>query len=107
MTLEATDLLWPLLVFLLVKYWWSAKGVKEIAYRASVRHCRELDLQLLDETLLLRGLWLKRDSHGRIRFWRSYLFEFSSTGDERYQGQVVVLGRQVEKIALQPHRIES
>ncbi|WP_207061461.1 DUF3301 domain-containing protein [Motiliproteus sp. SC1-56] len=105
MTLAPTDLLWLLFAFVLLQYWWSAKGVKELAYQACRRYCRELDLQLLDDTLVLRGLWLKRDPGGRLRFWRSYLFEFSSTGDERYRGRVILLGRRIEGIQLEPHRM--
>ncbi len=104
MLFELSDLLWLLGAWLFMLYWWNAKGAKEIALRATRRHCRELELQLLDDSISLRGLWLKRDARGRIRFWRSYNFEFSSSGDDRYQGRIILLGAAIEAINLETHR---
>jgi hypothetical protein len=60
-------------------------------------------LQLLDESVGLRALWLKRDTDGRIRLWRRYTFEFSSTGEDRYSGKVITLGKKVTDLHLDPH----
>ena len=106
MVFEFSDLLWLLLVYLLAQHWWNSKGVKEIALKATQKYCREMEVQLLDQSISLRGLWLKRDDKGRLRFWRSYNFDFSSNGDDRYQGRIVLLGRRVESIQLEPHRVE-
>ena len=62
-----------------------------------------MDLFLLDEYVALNGQWLKRDEHGKLKVWRSYQFEFSSTGDERYAGKAIMLGRQVLSIQLDPY----
>lgn len=78
--------------------------VRDIALDAVQTHCRRLDLQLLDGYVALTGLWPKRDKHGKIRAWRAYCFEFSSTGNERYQGKIVMLGREIENIYLDPYR---
>ena len=99
------DLIWLLLLLAACYYWWQAHGMKERALGATRKHCREMDLDLLDDTVVLRGFWLKRDGTGRLRMWRSYLFEFSTTGEQRYQGRIVLLGDGVESIHLQPHRM--
>ncbi|MEH6624977.1 MAG: DUF3301 domain-containing protein [Motiliproteus sp.] len=106
MIFELSDLLWLLLAYLFMLYWWSSKGAKEIALKATQKHCSEMDVQLLDQSIGLRGLWLKRDSSGRVRFWRSYTFDFSSNGEDRYQGRIILIGRRIESMQLDPHRIE-
>lgn len=100
-----TELSWIFLFGFAAWYWWKARAVKEVALRAAKQHCRQMDVMLLDEAVFLRGLWLKRDPQGRIRVWRRFLFEFSTTGEHRYTGRVIMLGWTVESIQLDPHRI--
>ncbi len=85
--------------------WWNAQGIKQIALQATRAYCKKMDVQLLDDGVVLHGFWLKRDGGGSMRLWRSYDFEFTSTGNERYSGQVILLGRFVEDIRLDPHRL--
>ncbi len=98
------DIALLLVVLLVGAYYWSAQGVREVALAATRRHCERHQLQLLDDSVALRALWAKRDASGRWRLWRAYQFEFTATGDERYTGRTVTLGRQVEIILLPPHR---
>ena len=86
-------------------YWWQAHTVRELALTATRAHCQRFDVQLLDETVALRRVRLRRDSGGQLRFERTYQFEFASTGDERYRGWAVMLGRRVISVDLQPHRL--
>ncbi|MDB6062319.1 MAG: hypothetical protein JWM78_2422 [Verrucomicrobiaceae bacterium] len=95
-----------LIVFVFaIVWWWRGYAVKEVALRATRQHCKELQVQLLDDSVVMRGLWLKRDARGSLCVRRSYMFEFTSTGDERYHGCAVMLGPQLESIQLQPHRL--
>ena len=48
---------------------------------------------------------IKRDTRGNVRLWRCYQFEFTATGQERYNGSVVLFGSQVGDIQLEPHRV--
>jgi hypothetical protein len=89
----------------ILSIWWRGQGVREIALKAVEAHCQEMNVQWLDQHVALRGFWLKRNTKGRLCGWRAYKFEFSSTGDERYEGRVVLLGREVESIQLQAHRL--
>lgn len=86
-------------------FWWNTLGVKPIAMRAAQRHCDEMGVQLLDESIVLRRARLKRDRGGSLRVWRSFRFEFSTTGDARYRGRVELLGQRVMDVQLEPHRI--
>lgn len=85
--------------------WWNAQGAKQRALQATRAYCKQVHVQLLDDAVALRGFWLKRDNSGRWRTWRSYNFEFTSTGFERYSGRIILLGHRVEHIYLEPHRL--
>ena len=84
---------------------WRGIAVREMAHSAVKRHLKGLDLQLLDENVALRGFWFKRNDGRELCAWYSYSFEFSSTGDERYRGMIVVLGGRVTHIELEPYRL--
>jgi hypothetical protein len=86
-------------------YWSNAMKAREIAYAAVVVHCQKMEVQLLDDYVALTGFWLKRDDYGKLVGWRSYQFEFTSTGEERYQGKVVLVGKKVTNIQLDVYRI--
>ena len=107
MFVDIESLFWLTLLLAIVYHWWQSQKIKEIALISTRRHCKELELQLLDDNINLRGLWLKRNEQGQLKIWRAYNFEFSSTGDERYRGRVVTLGRKVTNIELDPHRLSS
>ncbi|WP_027160323.1 DUF3301 domain-containing protein [Methylobacter luteus] len=86
-------------------YWFSAQQVKSIALKATKQHCLDMNVQMLDDYIALNGLWLKRDKIGKIHFWRSFQFEFSSTGNERYNGQIIMFGCLIESIQMEPYRL--
>lgn len=88
-----------------LSFWWNTLGIKPIALRAAQRHCDEMGVQLLDESIVIRRARLKRDRQGGMRVWRSFSFEFSTTGDVRYRGRVEVVGKRVTDVRLEPHRI--
>jgi hypothetical protein len=88
-----------------LSFWWNTLGIKPIALRAAQRLCDEMGVQLLDESIVMRRARLKRDRMGGMRVWRSFSFEFSTTGDARYRGRVEILGKRVMDVQLEPHRI--
>ena len=93
--------------FFVFMWWWKSREAAQIALVAVKRHCKQLDLQLLDYYVAASRLKLRRDDRNNWRLWRYYEFEFSSTGDERYHGSVVVVGKSIQQIQLEPHRIQS
>lgn len=105
MYIDFQDLFWLTLVTLVCMHWWQGQKVKEIALRHTRLYCKEQSLQLLDDSIGLRAFWFKRDEGGRLRSWRSYVFEFTATGDDRYRGRIILLGNKVTSIQLEPHRI--
>lgn len=96
-----------ILFLLLLGVYWVYQGMllREFALKTVGNHCMQLDLQLLDQNVALRGFWFKRDASKQWHFWVSYTFEFSSTGEERYSGRIVLLGGKVMNIDLPPYRM--
>lgn len=97
-------LLWLLALAAAFYYWWLALGTKETALAATRRYCREVGVELLDDAIALRSFGIARDAACRLRVLRCYGFEFTSTGEERYRGRIVLLGGRVETIELAPHK---
>lgn len=94
-----------LLIFMLLGagflYWVAAIRCKDIAIRAARRECLSNDVQLLDQTVYQVWISLKRDSNDDWRIWRRYKFDYSVDGENRYSGELVLLGRQVIVIRLE------
>lgn len=86
-------------------YWINYQQVKEIALNATSAHCLAMDVQMLDYYIAVSGIRLQRDKTGKMQIHRTFLFEFSSTGFDRYNGKITMLGRRVESIVMEPHRI--
>ncbi len=99
------DLLLIVLLVAVCLLWSNSLAARELALNAVKSYCLKMDVQLLDDYVALTGLWPKRNIQGKIQAWRSYTFEFSSTGHERYNGKIIILGHVVESIVLEPYRI--
>ena len=83
-------------------FWRDSLGAREQARLASAKACRQLNLQLLDDTVALQRLWLRRDAlDGRLRWERLYIFEFSSSGEQRQVGSVLLLGSRVQVLHIE------
>ncbi len=101
------DLILIALLLAVTLYWFNGQQAKEVALKAVRVHCLNLDVQMLDEYVALSSIRLKRDHTGKMRLWRTFLFEFSSTGDERYNGICMMQGRRVESIQMEPYRFDE
>ena len=89
-----------LLLAAIIGFWYDALRVKERAREVCLRACQQQDLQLLDDTVTVDKLWIRRGSEGWLLFERRYTFEFTDTGAQRHQGLIVMLGVQVQVLAL-------
>lgn len=84
----------------LVWLWSDSRGAAERAAEVCRSTCRDLNLQFLDQALALSGLGIARNTDGRLKFLRQFRFEFSTTGADRRQGRVTMLGARVESVLL-------
>ncbi len=98
---------WLLLIGIvaLVAFWADALRAREAALRFARQVCERQQLLLLDETVSCAKLKLRRNEEGELRIWRTYLFEFTDTGDDRRDGVLTLLGIALESIELEPHRM--
>jgi hypothetical protein len=96
---------WLLLAGLVLLYWWHSGVYKGRALELAERYCREHDLQLLDQSMVIRGLWPIRRADGRLGLRRNYQFEFTSTGDQRYRGTLVLHGLRLQSLELEAYKL--
>ncbi len=82
--------------------WWDSMQAREAAVAAARAACLAEELLFLDDTVGIAGIKPARDADGRLLLQRAYDFEFSDTGDNRVKGSVVMLGRRVMLLNLQP-----
>ena len=94
-----------LVVVLLAYYWWHSGDFKALALSSAAKHCEQFGLQLLDQSMVIKGLWLEKNDRGSISVRRRYQFEFSSTGEQRYLGLLVMLGTRVTSIDIETYKI--
>jgi hypothetical protein len=95
-----TTLISLLLLGAVLWYWQDSLRARERAKGASARACRQAGVQLLDDTVALERMALRRNARGRLCLERSYTFEFTDTGTVRRPGIIVMLGRRVEVLSM-------
>ena len=76
-------------------FWNDTLRARERMLETCALLCRDAGLQFLDETVTLAGLSLGRSAQGWPEFTRRYQFEFSGTGQDRWQGRATLAGRRV------------
>jgi hypothetical protein len=76
-------------------FWSDSLKARERMLETCARLCRDSRLQFLDETVTLASLRLGRSDTGWPQFTRLYLFEFSGTGQDRWQGRATLAGQRV------------
>jgi thiamine biosynthesis lipoprotein len=93
LTIENISLLLAIVIISLV--WFESLRVREMAIRHCHRLCRETNLQLLDQTVSLVSISLRRAETGTMKVLRKYQFEVSENGVDRYSGYITLLGSRI------------
>jgi hypothetical protein len=99
------NLLVVLTLCLLSFYWWHSGDFKALAMSFASRHCEQFDLQLLDQSMVIKGLWLERNAGGALSVRRRYQFEFSSTGEQRYLGLLTMVGSKLKSTDTETYQL--
>jgi hypothetical protein len=86
--------------------WLDSLRARERAVAAGRAACRRYELQFLDDTVSFTRLRLARDEEGQLKIARTYVFEFSDTGNNRRHGAIVMLGGQVQDLHLEPYPVQ-
>jgi hypothetical protein len=83
----------------------DALRARETAIGFARAACDRQGLQFLDFTVQGSGVRIARDAQGHAALRRTYRFEFSEDGANRRAGTIVVLGKGVESLELEPYRL--
>lgn len=83
--------------------WWHQRGMKDAALVQVFKRCERLGLQLLDDTVQLHRIKPAKNSAGNWVMKRSYTFEFTSTGSQRYNAIATFIGHQFDQWQLPPY----
>lgn len=97
-----SDLLAILVLALVCFVFWQQRRQAELAKSIAARKCEQMELQLI--SVALKGHKLKTPD-GSWRWHSIYQFEFSSLGDDCYQGTLIMQGFHLAKFDLPPHRM--
>jgi len=82
-------------------FWFDTLQSREIAKTICKQTCGQQKLQLLDDTIVLKNMRLKRNHQGRLKVQRAYQFEFSENGSNtRQRGMVIMCGTVLEILEL-------
>ena len=96
------DILITLLIMgVLVWFWVDSMRAHDAVLKRCAALCREMDVQLLDQTVRLARLRLGRDGRGRVQVRRFYVYDFSIDGQDRWFGVVILLGQDIEYIRME------
>ena len=89
-----------ILLALLVWLWQDTQRARERAILTARRTCDAQQVQLLDGTVFLRRLRPSRCDSGHFCLRRTFVFEYSTDGDNRRQGFVLMNGASVAMVGL-------
>ncbi|MCX4187634.1 DUF3301 domain-containing protein [Methylophaga sp. OBS4] len=85
--------------------WWDSRGAAERATLSAKTYCSNAGVSFLNDTVAWKKIRLKRNRAGRVQLQRTYFFEFASDMQQRYRGEIVMLGKKVESVSLDAFRI--
>lgn len=86
---------------------WQHLSISQHAYKIVAGYTRDRGVNLLDQSILLKRVRLVPSINSLIALKRTYAFEFSTLGDERYPGQVVLIGKRLKSIELAPFKTDE
>jgi hypothetical protein len=72
--------------------WARARDAAEVARRHGLEACERAGVQLLDHSVALVKLALKRSEDGRLGLVRQYRFDYSREGSDRASGALALHG---------------
>ncbi|MDC8830393.1 DUF3301 domain-containing protein [Alteromonas gilva] len=85
-------------------FFWRIRSISEYASQYLKHYCEQQNLQLIS---VARKTTKPMVYRGKLDWRSDFIFEFSATGDDCYQGFITMNGRTVVKTELPPHRMNS
>lgn len=98
-----SELLLLIILLFIAWFWQDSIAKREIAIRVGRELAQRWNLQLLDETVACRKIWLGRDGRGQAQLARLYEFEVSADGTTRLECSLQLLGKQLQIWHIPPY----
>lgn len=92
-------LLLSIFAMAVVVFWYSGRAAAETATVIGQRACSRAGVQWLDQSVHLLAIRLRRGTDGWLGLERHYGFEYSTGGDDRRSGRIVLQGRRLKALA--------
>ena len=102
MQLNLFDIVLLMVIFVVALQFWRIRAISEQAKHYLTRYCEQHGLQLIS---IARSKTRFTRIEGKIDWYNEFTFEFSSTGEDRYQGELSMSGLRVLKTDLPAYRI--
>jgi hypothetical protein len=83
----------------LVAFWFAGRQAAELATLVGRQACARAGVQWLDQSVHLLSLRLRRGSDGWLGVERHYGFEYSTGGEDRHAGRIVLHGNRLQAVA--------
>lgn len=87
-----------LLIALGIYSWYCFSQAREQAILNCKQACQQLNVQLLDDSIVLKKISLTGLLSGPLRLYRHYQFDFSIHGSDRYHGYIYLQGMQPQGV---------
>lgn len=84
-----------------IAFWFSTMSSRDAAINLVADFCRHHNLQLLDQSVSLRRVAVRRKSNGNLSFVRVFRFDYSDNGFRRRDGMVWMLASKPLQISVQ------
>lgn len=84
-------------ILLLVWFWFDSLKAGDKAVQSAKNACSRMKIQLLDETVMLKGIGIRSFFYG-LGFWRRYEFEFNDGTHARQQSYLILQGKTVIEV---------
>ena len=105
--MQLTELLIIFSLPLIAWFWIDSTKVIESARSIASKMCKKNNVQFLDDSVHQRKFSLGKNSHGQLKFMRTYEFEFTNNEHQRYKGELVFVGYQLLSSQMDAYRILS
>ncbi|WP_374605408.1 DUF3301 domain-containing protein [Arenimonas sp.] len=83
----------------LAVFWFSGRAAAEAATVIGQRACASAGVQWLDQSVHLLAIRPRRGPDGWLGLERVYGFEYSTGGEDRHAGRIVLHGRRLKALA--------
>lgn len=93
--------IWLIIVLVMLTVcWYEILKTRELVVKRCQQVCAEAQLQFLDQTVAVIGVRIRVSNDIRLKLYRTYQFEFSENGVDRYKGYVDLLNHGIISVRL-------